>query len=215
MVLAKTRKTEGPGAGHRARPGRGRRRQDNGSARDDIVHAAQRLLLGQGIHDISLRAIAREARVDPALVLYYFASKEDLLFEALGATLRPLMKGVFRAGELRPGVGSSAITQFLRFWDTGDRGKTFATLIQTAASEGRLAKGLRGFFWSQIANQFSGLLPKDELPARVGLLTTQMVGLGAARYLLRLEPIASASVESLAKSIGPTLDRYLTGPVIR
>ena len=208
------RKTRDSDSDHPTRPGRGRRRRDRGSAREDILRATQRLLLSQGIHDISIRAIAHEARVDPALVLYYFANKEDLLFGALGATLQPLMKGVFREGSLHPGVGSSAITQFLRFWDVENRGRTFATLIQTAGSEGRLAEGLRGFFSSQIANQFSGLLPKDELPARVGLLATQIVGLGAARYLFRLEPIASAPVEALAKSIGPTLDRYLTGPAV-
>lgn len=211
MVATRTRKTRVSSSVPPTRPARGRRRLADGSAREDIVRAAQRLFPGQGIHDISIRAIAREARVDPALVLYYFASKEDLLFEALGATLRPLMKGVFRTGELRPGVGSSAVAQFLRFWDTGNRGKTFATMVQTAAAKGRLARGLRDFFTTQLGNQFSGRLAKDELPVRVGLLATQMLGLGAVRYLFRLEPIASASVESLAKSIGPTLDRYVIG----
>lgn len=197
----------------RKRAVRGRRKKSEGIAKDEILRAAQRLFPRQNIHEISLRAIAREAEVDPALVLYYFASKEDLLFEALGATLRPLLKGVFRTGPLRPGVGKNAVTQFLRFWDSEARGKTFATLIQTAASEGRLARGLRKFFAAQIAKQFIGRLAEDELPTRVGLVATQLFGLAGARYVFRLEPIASASIETLARSIGPTLDRYLLEPM--
>ena len=34
-----------------------------------------------------------------------------------------------------------------------------------------------------------------------------------ARYVLRLEPLASASPESLVAAIGPTVQRYLTGDV--
>ncbi len=200
------------GSRRSATPARGRRRKVDGSARDDIVRATQGLFFGRGIHDLSIRAIARDARVDPALVIYYFGSREELLLETLGATLRPLLKGVFGAGALAPGLGANVVTEFLQFWDAEGRSKTFAALVQIAASGGRLANGLREILTSVLASQFSDQVAQDELPARVSLVATQMFGLGTARYVFRLEPIASASIDSLARSIGPTIDRYLTAP---
>jgi Tetracyclin repressor-like, C-terminal domain len=40
-----------------------------------------------------------------------------------------------------------------------------------------------------------------------------MLGLALSRYVLKLEPVASAGHAELAATIGPTLDRYLTGPI--
>ena len=38
-----------------------------------------------------------------------------------------------------------------------------------------------------------------------------MIGLVMTRYVLRLEPLASAYRPTLVAAIGPTLQRYLTG----
>ncbi len=87
----------------------------------------------------------------------------------------------------------------------------FAGLFRSAVPEGRLGVALREFVTSQIESQFAGRWGPEELKTRVGFFMTQMIGLGAVRYLFRIEPIASASPENLAKVIGPTLDRYLLG----
>ncbi|MDT7694337.1 MAG: hypothetical protein QOI75_3704, partial [Pseudonocardiales bacterium] len=42
---------------------------------------------------------------------------------------------------------------------------------------------------------------------------SQVVGLGMARYVIKLEPLASADVATLAATIGPNLQRYLTEPL--
>ncbi len=190
---------------------RGRRKKSARSARLDIVHAAGSLFLKRGLSEVTVRGIAREARVDPGLVLYYFRSKEDLALEALGATIQPLMAGVFQAGPIRRGAGAAAVLRFLRFWDAHSRGSAFAGLFHSAATEGRLGVAVRGFVISQIESQFAGRWGREELKTRVGFFMTQMIGLGAVRYLFRIEPIASASPENLAKIIGPTLDQYLLG----
>jgi hypothetical protein len=35
-----------------------------------------------------------------------------------------------------------------------------------------------------------------------------------ARYVLKVEPLASASPESLVAAVGPNVQRYLTGDVV-
>lgn len=195
----------------RLRGARGRRKRAEGSARADIVHAAGALFLRKGLGEVTLRGIAREARVDPALVLYYFSSKEDLALEALGATIRPLMESVFQAGPPRRGTGAAAVLRFLRFWDAQSQGTAFAGLFHPASAEGRLGAAVRKFVASQIESQFAKQWEGEELRTRVGLFMTQIIGLGAVRYLFRIEPIASSPPEVLAEAIGPNLDRYLVG----
>ena len=52
-----------------------------------------------------------------------------------------------------------------------------------------------------------------EASYRAALVASQVLGLALARYVLGLEPLATASQDDLAAAIGPTLERYLTGPV--
>jgi AcrR family transcriptional regulator len=192
---------------------RGPRRKSEGSARREILRAAQRLFPRRSLSEISLRAIAQEAQVNPALVLYYFENKEELIIEALGTSLRPVMEDVFRDESLHPGVGRQAVLGFLRFWDTPERRQTYASMVLSTPTEGRLSQALRGTIVSQLEGQLSGLVPRDELRTRAALYTSQIVGLGVSRYVLRLEPIASMSPELLANSVGPVLDRYLMEPL--
>ena len=175
------------------------------------MRAAGRLFLRHGLTEVTIRGIAREAGVDPALVLYYFGSKEELSLEALGATLQPLLETTFQSGPLRRGTGAIAVLRFVRFWDGHAQGRAFAGLVYTAASGGRVGDAVRTFVTTQIEAQFVGQIAPEELKERVGLFMAQIIGLGVVRYLLRIEPIASATPESLARSVGPNLDRYLLG----
>jgi AcrR family transcriptional regulator len=192
---------------------RGPRRKVDSSARGDILRAAQRLFSRRSLSEISLRAIAQEAGVNPALTLYYFENKEELIMEALSASIRPLMTDVFRPGSLTLGVGRQAVLRFLEFWDTHERRQSYAAMVLSAGTDGRLAQALRSAIVSQIESQFSSLLPKGELRTRTALYTSQIIGLGYSRYVLGLEPIASMSAKTLSASVGPILDRYLMGPL--
>lgn len=151
--------------------------------------------------------------MNPALVLYYFDNKEDLIMEALSASIRPLMQDVYRPGSLTVGIGRQATLRFLQFWDPPERRRSYAAMILSAGAEGRLARALRSSIVGQIESQFAGLLPRGELRTRAGLFTSQMAGVGVSRYVLALEPIASMPAELLAASIGPALDLYLMGPL--
>ncbi|WP_263433781.1 hypothetical protein [Arthrobacter sp. StoSoilB13] len=42
-------------------------------------------------------------------------------------------------------------------------------------------------------------------------MATQVVGLMLLRYVIRLEPLASADQEEVVSLVAPTIQRYLTG----
>jgi AcrR family transcriptional regulator len=48
---------------------------------------------------------------------------------------------------------------------------------------------------------------------RAGMVASQVLGLAVTRFVLALGPVASASPDDLAATIGPTLQRYLTGEI--
>jgi hypothetical protein len=52
-----------------------------------------------------------------------------------------------------------------------------------------------------------------DLEYRAAMVATQMMGLAIARYVLAVPPVVRASPDDLAATIGPTLDRYLTGEI--
>lgn len=82
------------------------------SARDKILEVAQTRFAENGYAATSVRQIAEAADVNPAMIHYYFGSKEDLLRAALETALEPLaeaVKDMQQAGEVSP----EAITRTL------------------------------------------------------------------------------------------------------
>ena len=88
-------------------------------------------------------------------------------------------------------------------------------LVRSAVGNEWTAKLLREFLVSQVLRRVVGTLglPPAEGEARGSLAASQMIGLVMARYVLKVEPLVSASPESLVAAIGPTVQRYLTGAV--
>jgi len=76
-----------------------------------------------------------------------------------------------------------------------------------------LVSGLREYLEDRVWSVVGAHQPPGERERRRALIASQLIGLGWARYVLRLEPLASAPVEDVARWVGPTLDRYLKGPL--
>src|ERR1700754_2348538 len=62
--------------------GRPRLHDENADRRDVILDAAEALFCVHGFHGVTVRQVATEAGVDPALLNYYFGSKRGL-FDAV------------------------------------------------------------------------------------------------------------------------------------
>jgi hypothetical protein len=54
-------------------------------------------------------------------------------------------------------------------------------------------------------------LGSDRPELRADLLSSQLMGLGVLRYVLKAEPLASARRADIVQWIGPTVQRYATG----
>jgi AcrR family transcriptional regulator len=190
------------------------RRPGNPSTRDAVLTAAREAFAERGFDGATIRAIATAAGVDPALVHHYFGSKDKLFLAAVEAPVDPaeLLPEVLAGG--RDDLGENVVRLLLRVWDGPMRPAALA-LVRSAVGNEWMAKLLREFLVSQVLRHVVGTLglPPAEREARGALAASQMIGLVMTRYVLKVEPIASASPESLVAAIGPNVQRYLTGDV--
>ena len=116
--------------------------------------------------------------------------------------------------EFGPRLGEILVGTILRIWDVADARTAFLGLLRSAATTEQGVAMLREFVTSTILAglaQAAGLGDDAEGRFRATLVASQVVGLGFTRYVLGLEPLASAATEDLVAAIGPTVQRYLTG----
>lgn len=169
----------------------------------------------RGFDAASIRVIAAAAAVDPALVHHYFGSKEKLFLAAVQAPADPdeLLPAVLDGGTEE--LGANVVRMVLGVWDGPGRAAGLA-LIRSAVSNEWTARLLREFVVERVVRRVVGTLglPPADAAARGALVASQLAGLIITRYVLQVEPVASAPAEDLVAAVGPTLQRYLTGPVV-
>ena len=145
---------------------------------------------------------------------HYFGSKDKLFLAAVEAPANPadLLPEVLAGG--RDDLGENIVRLLLRVWDGPMRPAALA-LVRSAVTNEWTARLLREFLVTQVLRRVVGTLglPTAEREARGSLAASQLIGLVMARYVLRVEPLASASPESIVAAIGPTVQRYLTGDI--
>ena len=179
-----------------------------------VLAAARAQFAEKGFDGATIRGIATAAGVDPALVHHYFGNKDKLFLAAVDAPADPteLLPTVLAAP--RDELGAAVVRMVLHVWDGPMRPAGLA-LIRSAVSNEWTAKLLREFLVAKVLRRVVSTLgfDPDVRAARASLVASQIIGLVMARYVLRLEPLASASPDEIVAAIGPNVQRYLTGDV--
>lgn len=200
-----------PGPVSRPRARRGRRGAGDHS-REAILTAARKLFAEQGFEGTSLRHIARESSVDPAMVHHFFAGKDELFAASVQLPADPaeVLNGV---ENLDPAGRAEAIVRaVLRLWEGPAHHGMVAFVRGTIGSKAKTAL-MREMVNRTILSRIMAGLPGSarEVRMRGNLVATQVVGLMLVRYVIRLEPLASADQEEVVRLVAPTIQRYLTG----
>jgi AcrR family transcriptional regulator len=189
---------------------RGRRPGPSGT-REQIAQAARRQFAELGFDRTTIRSVAADAGVDPALVLHYFGSKQQLFLAAVDLP--------FQVDELverlqngpRREVGQRVVRFALEVLADPEGRARWVGMIRAAASDPDAAAILREVLTRRIFEPLAEALGSDDAQLRANLASSQMVGLVMARFVIGIEPLASADEETIASAIAPTLQRYLVG----
>ena len=193
--------------------GRTGRRSGESGTREAILEAARRRFAEHGYEGATIRGIAADAGVDPALVHHYYGTKEKLFVVAMRFPAVPSEVLSRVAGTERERLGEAIVRTVLEAWETEETRAQSLALLRSAVTNDRAAAMLRGFVASAILGAIAGIAQGEDAEYRAALVASQVVGLGIARHVVRLEPLASASAEEVIAAIGPTVQRYLTGEI--
>jgi AcrR family transcriptional regulator len=192
----------------RRRPGRPPGSSDT---RERILDSARELFARNGIDKTSIRAVAAGAGVDPALVHHYYGTKQQLFAAAIHIPIDPMeVIGPLRETPVGE-IGYKLPLLLLPLWDS-EAGKGFIAELRSLLA-GNDVSLIRSFLQEVIAVEVGSRVdnPPGTGQIRVQFVASQLVGVVMARYILELEPFKSLPVERIAKTIGPNLQRYLTG----
>lgn len=84
---------------------------DHDERREEVVDAARRVILREGIDAATTRAIAREAGYSNGVLTHYFADKDEILLSALRSSHRHIVRRL--KGKLAGRTGLSALRELL------------------------------------------------------------------------------------------------------
>jgi AcrR family transcriptional regulator len=180
-------------------------------SRQRIIDAARERFMRDGYDKATVRAIAADAGVDVAMVYYFFDSKEGLFTaSALTGPEHPLHQLGTLLDEGTGQIGPRLVRRFLEHWEEGGVFEPFMTLWRSAAIHPQARKVLHDSLAGPIAKRIAAEFGVADAELRVELVASHLAGLAFARYQLKIEPIASSTVEELVGWLGPTVQRYLT-----
>ena len=192
-----------------AGPSRGRR-PGGPDTRAAVLAAARASFAEKGFRGTTIRAVATEAGVDPALVHHHFGTKDNLFVAAIELPVDPREVLAHVVAGPVESVAERFLTAFLGVWDDPALQPALLTVVRRVLEPGGDSLFSQGFL--PVVIQPVGIaLGLDRPEHRMTLVASQGMGLIVLRYLMRVEPLASMPAAAVVATYAPTLQRYLTG----
>ena len=185
----------------------GRRPGDPEVTKQAILAAARDRFGSVGFDRATVRAIAAQADVDPALVLHHFGSKQELFVAAHELPLHPgeLIDEIAGAPpEERGELIARAYLQVL-----GAPGSSALSLLRAAATNPGAAAMLREFVEDAFLRQATQLADGPDAELRLALIGSHLIGVIYGRELIGVSALAEEPVDGLVAAIAPTIQSYL------
>jgi AcrR family transcriptional regulator len=186
-------------------------RDERGVLAARILEAARESFAEHGWAGTTIRAVARAADVDPALIYHYFGSKEGLLDAATAPPPRWLEAVAKTWSTPRDGLAEQLLRTVMNSWDDEEIGPTLRAVVLTAAHEPTTREKLRAIVERSLIGESTLGADESERLKRSALIATQLIGFALVRYVWKIEPIASMTEEQVLAAMAPVLQHYVDG----
>ena len=179
------------------------------ATREAILKVARRGFATRGYDATSVRLIAAEADVDPALVIHYFGTKDNLFVAATGLPAGLPNAIASLAGVPVTDFPAALVLAYLELVDSDDSRNAILALVRSAVSHERAAAMLREFLTAQLLPVIARLTQRDDARLRASLVAAQLIGIAVLRHVIRIEPLATATPDDIAALVAPAIGQYL------
>lgn len=176
------------------------------TTRGAILDAARERFATDGYERATIRAIARDARIDPSMVMRYYGNKEGLFAAAVAVDLRLPDLDTLPHEE----IGRALVTHFLGLWEDNEE---LTAVLRVGVTNPAGAERMRAIFRDQLLPVARQACPDPEqAPLRAALCASQLLGLALTRHVLGIGPATALTLEEIVAWLAPTVQRYLTAP---
>ncbi|GAA1551356.1 TetR family transcriptional regulator [Kribbella hippodromi] len=187
------------------------RRPGGPDTRGEIVKAARETFAEKGFAATSLRAVARQAGVDAALVHHYFGGKDELFIEAMALPMDPRQVAARIVDGPRPELGRRIVTVFLGLWESDDGQQRMKAMLRSVVTSDEVARTMREGITRMILEPVAQFVGPPDAKLRVSLIASHLIGVALTRYVAGLEPVASTELGPLIDHLAPAIQQYIDG----
>jgi AcrR family transcriptional regulator len=173
-----------------------------------ILEAARELFAADGFERTTIRGVAARAGIDPALVMQHFGSKEGL-FTAATQWSNQHQSILTATPDSLP---AAALTDLLSHFEEDEDRESAAALMRNCLTHPAALALMRDQVMCDRKAAVAAALEGPDVELRAALFAACMIGLGMSRYLIKLEPVASASHEDLHRLMEPVLRALMDPP---
>ncbi|MFF0206310.1 TetR family transcriptional regulator [Streptomyces sp. NPDC005017] len=187
-------------------------RAESADTRDRILAAARAQFSERGYEKTSVRGIAKAAGVDPALVHHYFGTKEQVFEAAIEDSVAPAISAADSVADgPLDGVGERLTRFFFGVWENPATRTSLLAVVRSAVNNETAAAVFRHLVAAQLLRRIAGELDAPDAELRAELAAAQLVGTAMLRYVIKVEPLASAEPEQIVARLAPVVQLHLTG----
>ena len=184
------------------------RRPGAPKTREAILEAARRGFGAHGYDGTSLRSIADDVGVDPALLIHYFANKESLFTAALKWPIRPSEMFANLEGASAPEAAEQVVRMYLFMLDHTESRNAVLALVRSAVSNEHAATMLREFVTQEILALISNVIERRDAQLRASLIAAQLVGIAMLRHVVKVDVLVAATNDEIVSLVAPVIEHY-------
>jgi AcrR family transcriptional regulator len=186
----------------------GRRSGDSGT-RETILATALEMFADNGYAATSVRAIAKQAEVDPALIRHFFGNKKELFATAVIDRSEIADRVAEAFDSPTDGLGERLVRTYFSLWESPDTGPVLQTLFRSAVVDNDLTPMFVHTMFSRLQEQTTAPEAAARVP-RIPLIVPHVLGVALCRYVLKMPMIADEPLDDLVARLAPQVQRELT-----
>ncbi|MFF4832785.1 TetR family transcriptional regulator [Streptomyces sp. NPDC001315] len=188
-------------------------RTESVGTRERILAAAREEFSERGYEKTSVRGIAKAAGVDSALVHHYYGTKEQVFEAAIEVAFAPALNAPTAVADAPPDEVGERLARFIfGIWENPTTRKPLLAIVRSAVNNDTAAAVFRRLVASQLLRRIASQLDLPDAELRAELAAAQLVGCAMLRYVIKVEPLASADLEQIIARVAPVVQGHLTGP---